>query len=181
MGFYDFEAENLYGDTVKMSDYKGKVLLVVNSATQCGFTPQYDDLQDLYEKYAEQGFDVLEFPCNQFGNQAPESDEEIASFCDAKFGLKFSRFSKVEVNGENALPLFLFLQKEKAFEGFNPEHPLTPMMESMMERTNPNYKNEPDIKWNFTKFLIDRDGNVIARFEPTESIDKVESEIKALL
>ena len=181
MGFYDFEAENIRGKNIKMQDYAGKVLLVVNSATHCGFTPQYDDLQRFYEKYAQQGFDVLEFPCNQFENQAPESDEEIARICDAKFGLKFSRFVKVEVNGQNAHPLFLFLQNEKGFEGFHPEHPLTPIMESKLERFDPDYKSKPDIKWNFTKFLIDREGNVVARFEPTAFMEDVEAAIQSLL
>lgn len=181
MNIYDFNAENLYGEEVSLRDYECKVLLIVNSATQCGFTPQYDDLENIYEKYAEQGFDVLEFPCNQFGRQAPGSDEEIASFCDAKFGLKFSRFSKVDVNGDNALPLFKYLQNEKGFEGFDKEHPLTPMMESMLEREHPDYKNEPDIKWNFTKFLIDRAGNVVKRFEPTADMDIVEEAVKKLL
>jgi len=181
MGFYDFEAESIRGKDVKMSEYAGKVVLVVNSATHCGFTPQYDDLQRLYEKYSDQGFDVLEFPCNQFENQAPESDAEIAVMCDARFGLKFSRFVKVDVNGETAHPLFLFLQKEKGFEGFHPEHPLTPMVESKLERLDPDYRNKPDIKWNFTKFLIDREGNVVARFEPTTFMEDVEKAISELL
>lgn len=109
MNIYDFSAENVYGDEVSLKEYHGKVLLIVNSATECGFTPQYDDLESIYEKYAAQDFDVLEFPCNQFGRQAPGSNEQIASFCDAKFGLKFSRFSKVDVNGDKALPLFKYL------------------------------------------------------------------------
>ncbi len=181
MSIYDFKAENVYGDEVELSKYTGEVLLIVNSATQCGFTPQYDDLQNLYEKYSDQGFDVLEFPCDQFGNQAPGSNEEIASFCDARFGLKFSRFSKVDVNGEHALPLFQYLQQEKGFAGFDPLHPLTPIMESMMERQNPNYQNDPDIKWNFTKFLINRDGKVIQRFEPTTDMSIIEEAIKEVL
>lgn len=181
MNIYSFKAENVYGEEISLQDYADKVLLIVNSATECGFTPQYDDLQGLYEKYSERGFDVLEFPCNQFGKQAPGSNEEIASFCDARFGLKFSRFSKVDVNGEDALPLFLYLQKEKEFKGFDKEHPLTPILESMMERENPNYRNEPDIKWNFTKFLIDRNGNVVDRFEPTADIESIEAAIEKLL
>jgi glutathione peroxidase len=181
MNIYDFNAENVYGDEISLREYEGEVLLIVNSATQCGFTPQYDDLEKIYEKFAEQGFDVLEFPCNQFGKQAPGSNEEIATFCDAKFGLKFSRFSKVDVNGENALPLFKFLQNEKGFAGFDEEHPLTPIIKSMMLREHPNYENEPDIKWNFTKFLIDRNGNVVKRFEPTTDMHVVEEAVKELL
>lgn len=181
MKVYDLEARNVKGENVSLKDFEGQVLLIVNTATECGFTPQYDDLQDLYEKYQSQGFAVLEFPCNQFDNQAPGSDEEIASFCDAKFHLKYPRFAKIEVNGENAHPLYQFLQSKKGFEGFHPEHKLTPILESMLERKHPGYQDQPDIKWNFTKFLIDRSGEVIARFEPTENMGYVEERIKELL
>lgn len=181
MGFYDYEAMDAYGDTVKMSQYEGNVVLVVNTATECGFTPQYDELQDLYEKYQADGFEILDFPCNQFGNQAPGSDEEIVSFCDSHFGITFKHFSKINVNGDDALPLYNYLKEQKGFEGFNSAHPLASLIESMLERTNPNYWKEPDIKWNFTKFLIDREGNVIARFEPTEDMTVVENAVKELL
>ena len=181
MKFYDFDAKDVTGSRIKMSEYEGKVVLVVNTATECGFTPQYDDLQDLYEKYQGEGLEILDFPCNQFGNQAPGSDEEIVSFCDSRFGITFRHFSKVAVNGEHALPLYKFLQKEKEFEGFNPEHPLTPIIKSVLESSRPNYKNESDIKWNFTKFLIDRQGTVVARFEPTEDIYEIENKVKELL
>ncbi len=181
MNFYDFEAKDNTGVMVEMSEYVGKVVLVINSATECGFTPQYDDLQDMYEEYQAAGLEILDFPCNQFGNQAPGSDEEIASFCDSRYGITFSHFSKINVNGEDALPLYNFLKEEKGFKGFNPEHPLTPFVESMLERSHPNYKNEPDIKWNFTKFLVDREGNVVARFEPTEDMELVEEKIRELL
>lgn len=181
MRFYNFVANDATSVAVNMSDFEGKVVLVVNTATECGFTPQYDDLQDLYEQYQEQGLEILDFPCNQFGNQAPGSDEEIVSLCDSRYGITFPHFAKIDVNGENALPLFKYLQSEKGFEGFNPEHPLTPLMESILERNHPNYKNEADIKWNFTKFLIDREGNVVARFEPTEDIRVVENMIRELL
>lgn len=181
MNFYDFEAKDVMGVTVNMSEYAGKVVLVVNTATECGFTPQYDDLQDMYEQYQAAGLEILDFPCNQFGNQAPGTDEEIVSLCDSRYGITFPHFSKVDVNGENALPLFAYLQKEKGFEGFQPEHPLTPIVESMLERATPNYKETADIKWNFTKFLIDRNGKVVARFEPTEDIKVVEVRVKELL
>ncbi len=181
MSFYDFEAINVLGDKVSMKKYEGKVLLVVNSATECGFTPQYDDLQDLYEKYQTEGFEILEFPCNQFGNQAPGTDEDIAGFCDTKFGLTFSRFSKIDVNGEDALPLYKFLKKEKTFEGFDQEHELASTLDRILGESFPDYKNTSDIKWNFTKFLIDRNGNVIERFEPTKDMLIVESKIKELL
>lgn len=181
MKFYEFEATDRYGVSVPMEEYAGKVVLIVNTATECGFTPQYDDLQDLYEKYQSAGLEILDFPCNQFGNQAPGSSEEIASFCDSRYGITFPQFAKIDVNGENALPLFNYLKQEKGFAGFNPEHPLTAIVESMLERANPNYKNEPDIKWNFTKFLIDKEGNVVARFEPTDEIEVVEKVVKELL
>ena len=181
MKFYDFSAQDMNGDLISMSEYAGKVVLVVNTATECGFTPQYDDLQDLYEKYQDSGLEILDFPSNQFGRQAEGTDEEIMDFCDSKFGITFKHFSKVDVNGENALPLYQYLQKEKGFAGFDGEHPFTPFVVSMLERTNPNYEKEPDIKWNFTKFLIDREGKVIARFEPTEEIDSIEAKVKELL
>ncbi len=181
MAFYDYEADNSEGVSIKMDEYKGKVVLVVNTATECGFTPQYDDLQDLYEKYQSSGLEILDFPCNQFGNQAPGTNEEIASFCDSRYGITFPRFSKIEVNGENALPLFKFLQGEKGFGGFDPNHPFTPILKSRLEHSNPNYKNESDIKWNFTKFLIDRNGQVVERFEPTDDMKAVEEKIGELL
>ena len=169
------------GIIIPMSEYEGKVVLVVNTATECGFTPQYDALQDLYEKYQEQGLEILDFPCNQFGNQAPGTNEEIVSFCDSRYGITFLHFSKIDVNGENAHPLFQFLQNKKGFAGFDPEHPLTVILESHLGSHNPNYKNEKDIKWNFTKFLIDRNGEVVERFEPTEDMEKVEEKILELL
>lgn len=181
MNIYDFKVEKVDGDVVSMSQYEGKVLLIVNSATRCGFTPQYDELQRAYEKFHDKGFEVLEFPCNQFERQAPESDAEIVSFCDAKFGLTFPHFAKLEVNGENAHPMFLFLQNEKKFKGFDPEHPLAGLVTAMIEAKHPNFRNEPDIKWNFTKFLIDRQGNVVARFEPTTDMTYVEDCIESLL
>jgi len=181
MRFYDFEADDKMGVAVKMDEYEGKVVLVVNTATECGFTPQYDDLQDLYEKYQDAGLEILDFPCNQFGNQAPGSNEEIASFCDSRYGITFPQFAKTDVNGEMALPLYKYLQRKKGFEGFNQEHPLTAIVTSIVERTHPNYMNEADIKWNFTKFLIDRKGNVVARFEPTEDIEVIENAVYELL
>lgn len=181
MSIYDFNVIDRYGETVSMSKYKDKVLLIINSAIQCGFTPQYDKLQDLYEKYAGEGFVILDFPCNQFGNQAPGTIDEIASFCDARFGTTFPIFSKIEVNGDNASPLFSYLKSEKGFAGFDEEHPLTSILKSKLSRENQDYANNADIKWNFTKFLVDRNGNVIRRFEPTTEIDLVEEVVKELL
>ncbi|ABX43023.1 glutathione peroxidase [Lachnoclostridium phytofermentans] len=181
MSIYDFEVRTVEGNKISLGEFKGKVLLIVNSATQCGFTPQYDKLQDMYEKYAKEGFVILDFPCNQFGNQAPGSDEEIVSFCDARFGITFPQFSKIDVNGENAIPLYQYLVKEKGFQGFDPEEEMTSVLNGVIRKTNPNYANEPDIKWNFTKFLVDRDGNVVERFEPMEHMDVVEDKMRELL
>lgn len=179
--FYDIEAEDVMCDVHKMEEYKGKVVLVVNTATQCGFTPQYDDLQNIYEKYQQDGLEILDFPCNQFGNQAPESNEDIVSFCDAKFGITFKHYAKIDVDGENEHPLYTFLKAQKGFAGFDEDNPLTPMLNSMLQRKNPDYMSTPDIKWNFTKFLINRDGEVVERFEPTTDMDIVEKKIKELL
>lgn len=154
---YDFIVKDKNGLDVKLEKYKGKVLLIVNTATRCGFTPQYDGLEKLYEKYKDKGFEILDFPCNQFKNQAPEDDEEIDSFCTLNFGTKFDRFQKIDVNGENEDPLYTFLKKEES--GILGEK----------------------IKWNFTKFLIDRDGKVVKRFAPTTKPEKIEKDIERLL
>lgn len=123
--FFEFKAEDTRCEVHSMEEYRGKVVLVVNTATQCGFTPQYDDLQNLYEKYQEEGLEILDFPCNQFGNQAPGTNEEIVSFCDANFGVTFPHYAKIEVNGEKAHPLYRFLKQQKGFMGFDQENPLT--------------------------------------------------------
>ena len=132
--FYDFEAEDVMGIAHKMEEYCGNVVLVVNTATQCGFTPQYDDLQDIYEKYQSAGLEILDFPCNQFGNQAPGTNEEIVSFCDAKFGITFRHYAKIEVNGENEHPLYKYLKEQKGFAGFDEENPLAMMLQSRLGR-----------------------------------------------
>lgn len=138
--FFEFKAEDTRCEVHSMEEYRGKVVLVVNTATQCGFTPQYDDLQNLYEKYQEEGLEILDFPCNQFGNQAPGTNEEIVSFCDANFGVTFPHYAKIEVNGEKAHLLYRFLKQQKGFVGFDQENPLTPMLESMLERTHSDYR-----------------------------------------
>ena len=179
--FYDIEAEDAMCVTHKMDEYRGKVVLIVNTATQCGFTPQYDELQSMYEKYHDQGLEILDFPCNQFGGQAPGTNEEIAAFCDAKFGITFKQFSKTDVNGKNEHPLYTFLKDQKGFQGFDKGNPLAVLLNIKLKRTDPDYKNTPDIKWNFTKFLIDRQGNVVERFEPTKDMDIVDEKIRELL
>ena len=177
---YDFTAVSNEGETVNFSDYKGKVLLVVNTASTCGFTPQYDGLEALYEKYKDKGLVVIGFPCDQFGHQEPGTDEEIAEFCRANHGVTFPLMSKIEVNGENAHPIFKWLYSEKPFEGFG-ESESAQFMDQMMARRDPDYATNPDIKWNFTKFLIDRKGRVVARFEPTVTPEEIESSICELL
>ena len=181
MKIYDFSVKNRKDEDISLKSYKGKVLLIVNTATRCGFTPQYDELENLYEKYNKEGFEVLDFPCNQFGNQAPESNEEIYNFCQLNYKVKFDQFAKVEVNGENAIPLFKYLKEQKGFAGFDPKHKLTSVLTEMLSKNDSDFAKKSDIKWNFTKFLVDKSGNVVARFEPTTSVEVIEQEIKKLL
>ncbi|MBQ9465720.1 MAG: glutathione peroxidase [Muribaculaceae bacterium] len=179
---YGFTVLDRKGNEVNLGEaYGGKVLLIVNTATRCGFTPQYEELEALYKQYKEQGLEILDFPCNQFGNQAPGSDEEIHSFCQLNYGTEFPQMKKVDVNGENESPLFAYLKSEKGFEGFNLEHPIGKLLAEMMAKADPDYASKPDIKWNFTKFVINREGKVVARFEPTAPIAEVEACVKSLL
>ncbi len=157
MSIYDYTVKDISGNEVSMKQYEGKVLLIVNTATGCGFTPQYDGLQKLYETYKEQGFEILDFPCNQFGNQAPGTEEEIVTFCKGRFGVTFPQFAKICVNGAEELPLYTYLKSQKGGIGGK------------------------NIKWNFTKFLVDRAGNVVDRFAPTTTPEKLEEKIKELL
>ena len=161
---YEFSVKDRKGNDVSLKEYANEVLLIVNTATQCGFTPQYEELEKLYETYHAQGFEVLDFPCNQFGQQAPGTDESIHQFCKLNYNTAFPRFKKVKVNGEDAEPLYQFLKEQKGFAGWDP-----------------NYKESPDIKWNFTKFLINKKGQVVARFEPTEKFEHIKAQIEALL
>lgn len=167
MNIYDFNVAAQDGKAVSLSDYKGKVLLIVNTATGCGFTPQYDELQDIYDEFKDSGLEILDFPCNQFGAQAPGEDEEIHSFCTGRYGITFPQFSKVEVNGENAIPLYKWLTENTTFEGFGMS-PMGMMLSGVVKKTDKDYKNNGKIKWNFTKFLINREGEIVARFEPTD-------------
>ncbi|MBR2046225.1 MAG: glutathione peroxidase [Agathobacter sp.] len=167
MNIYDFTVKAQDGIEVSLSDYEGKVVLVVNTATGCGFTPQYDELQDLYDEFKDKGLEILDFPCNQFGDQAPGDDEEIHSFCTGRYGITFPQFSKVDVNGENAIPLFKWLTENTKFEGFGMS-PMGMMLSGVVKKNDKDYKKNGNIKWNFTKFLIDRNGEIVARFEPTD-------------
>lgn len=167
MTAYDFKVKTHAGEEVVLSDYKGKVLLIVNTATGCGFTPQYKELQELYDEFQSQGLEILDFPCNQFGEQAPGSDEEIHTFCTGRFGITFPQFAKVDVNGENAIPLYKWLTENTKFGGFGMS-PMALMLSGVVKKTDKDYKNNGKVKWNFTKFLIDRKGEIVARFEPTD-------------
>ena len=157
MSIYEYKVNDALGEEISLSDYEGKVLLIVNTATGCGFTPQYKGLQDLYDKYADLGLEILDFPCNQFGHQAPGSEEEIVDFCQLQYGVTFKQFAKVEVNGTNEIPLYTYLKEQKG---------------GVMGKK---------IKWNFTKFLVDRKGNVIGRFAPTVKPEEIEDKIKEVL
>lgn len=157
MNLYDYVVKDAQGNDVSLREYEGKVLLIVNTATGCGFTPQYEALQNLYEKYQEKGFEVLDFPCNQFANQAPGTEEEIEDFCQSRYGVTFRLFKKICVNGTNEEPLYTYLKSQKG---------------GIMGG---------GIKWNFTKFLIDRNGNVIQRFAPITTPEKIEAVIKEMI
>ena len=178
---YDFSVKDRKGKEVSLKEYANEVLLIVNTATKCGFTPQYEELEKLYEKYHSQGFEVLDFPCNQFGQQAPGTDESIHEFCKLNYGTEFPRFKKLKVNGDDADPLYKFLKEQKGFAGFDASHPLTPVLDKLLSESNPAYKENSDIKWNFTKFLINKRGQVVARFEPTESIENIAKQIEEIL
>lgn len=180
MSFYDYSVKNTKNEDVSMETYKGKVVLVVNTATGCGFTPQYKDLEDMYESYHDQGLEILDIPCNQFAGQTPGTDEEIHEFCTLKYNTQFPQMHKSEVNGENALPLYKYLKSKQGFKGFG-RGPKALAMSAMLKKIDKDYKNNPEIKWNFTKFLVDREGNVIARFEPTEKMDNVKKAVEAAL
>ncbi|MBQ3382181.1 MAG: glutathione peroxidase [Bacteroidales bacterium] len=177
----DFSLIGKNGQEISLAEYKGKVLLIVNTATGCGFTPQYEELEAMYRKLKDKGFEILDVPCNQFGNQTPGTDEEITEFCQVKFGTDFPQFKKSDVNGPNELPLYTWLKSQKGFEGFDADNKLTPILEKMFDENAPGWRETSDIKWNFTKFLINRNGEVVARFEPTCSLDKVEAAVTMLL
>ena len=178
---YRFEALDGNGNTISLSDYQGQVLLVVNTATQCGFTPQYEGLQDLYARYHGQGLEILDFPCNQFGAQAPGSNEEIHAFCTGTYNTTFPQMAKINVNGDSATALYSWLKSKAPFGGFDTTDRIGAYLDQMFRAQDSLYDQNPDIKWNFTKFLIDRQGNVVRRFEPTAPISDIEAAIIDLL
>ena len=180
MSIYDFKATALDGSEVSLGEYDGKVLLIVNTATGCGFTPHYEPLEAMYAEYKDQGLEILDFPCNQFAGQAPGTDEEIHEFCTFNYGTEFPQFKKIEVNGDAADPLFVFLATEKPFEGFG-KGAKAMMMKGVAKSVDKEFGDKAYIKWNFTKFLVDRQGNVIARFESTQDMDDVKAAVAAAL
>ena len=180
MSIYDYSVTTPKNEEISLSQYKGKVMLIVNTATGCGFTPQYKDLESIYEKYHDQGLELIDIPCNQFAGQTPGTDEEIHEFCTLKYNTQFPQMKKSDVNGENELPLYTFLKSQKGFEGFG-KGPKAMMMSALLKQIDKDYKNNPNIKWNFTKFLVDRNGNVVRRFEPTADMKLVDEAVKELL
>lgn len=180
MSIYDLTVTNAKGEEVSLKNYEGKVVVVVNTATGCGFTPQYKDLEEMYEAYHDKGLEIIDVPCNQFAGQTPGTDEEIHEFCTLNYNTQFPQMKKADVNGENEIPLFAYLKSQKGFEGFG-KGVKAFAMNTMLAKLDKNYKNNPDIKWNFTKFVVDREGNVVARFEPTADMKEVKKCVESLL
>ncbi|MBQ7486232.1 MAG: glutathione peroxidase [Clostridia bacterium] len=180
MSVYDFTVKDRKGNEVSLNEYAGKVLLIVNTATGCGFTPHYEPLEAMYRELRDQGLEILDFPCNQFANQAPGSEDEIHEFCTLKFGTEFPQFAKIDVNGESASPLFAYLATEKPFAGFG-KGIKSAALNKFADMNNKQFGDKAYIKWNFTKFLVNRQGEVIARFEPTTDMKEVRAAVAAEL
>ena len=181
MNIYDFTVKTNKGIEKSLADYKGEVLLIVNTASKCGFTPQYKELQELYMKYKDQGFTVLGFPSNQFAGQEPGTNEEVAQFCQYNYGVTFPLFEKGDVRGENSQPLFRYLTEQKKFKGFDSAHPIASRLLGALQEKFPKFLDGDSIKWNFTKFLVARDGTVSGRYEPTTSPLQMAGDIEKLL
>lgn len=177
---YDFTVKDRNGNSVNLNDYAGQVVLIVNTATGCGFTPHYEPLEAMYRDLRDKGFTILDFPCNQFANQAPGDADEIHQFCKMKFGTEFPQFAKIDVNGDSAEPLFAYLATEKPFSGFG-KGIKNAALNKFADMNNKKFGAKAYIKWNFTKFLIDRSGKVVARFEPTTDMAEVRAAVEALL
>lgn len=178
--FYDFSVISAKGEEIKMADFKGKVVLIVNTATGCGFTPQYAPIEQMYKDYHSKGLEILDIPCNQFGAQAPGTDDEIHEFCTLHYNTTFPQMKKSDVNGDNQLPLYKYLKEQQGFKGFG-EGKMAGFMNQHLAKIDPDFEKNSDIKWNFTKFVVDKNGNVVARFEPTADMKVVEDCIKELL
>ena len=179
MSIYDYSVKSRNGEEISISQFKGKVLIIVNTATGCGFTPQYEGLEKLYKKYHDKGLEILDFPCNQFGSQAPGSDDEIHQFCQFKYNTSFDQFSKVDVNGENENPLFTYIKSQKTEDVIDGMRNKIAM--KAIDKISITCKKEGDIKWNFTKFLVDREGNIVQRYSPTYKPEDMEEDIKKLI
>ena len=177
---YDYTLKMGKGEALNLADYKGKVIMVVNTATGCGFTPQYAPIEQMYKDYHDKGLEIVDIPCNQFMDQAPGTDEEITSFCRMRYKTQFPQMKKSHVNGENELPLYTFLKEQKGFEGFG-KGATALKMNALLKTQDKDFKKNSKIKWNFTKFVVDRDGNVVARFEPTADMAEVEKCVASLL
>ena len=177
---YDLKVTRADGSELSLKEYEGKVILIVNTATGCGFTPQYAPIEEMYKKYHDKGLEILDIPCNQFAGQAPGTDEEIHEFCTLHYNTTFEQMKKSDVNGENEIPLFTYLKSKKGFESFG-KGPKALMMKAVAKMKDKKYKENPDIKWNFTKFVVDRNGEVVARFEPTIDMKEVEKCVVSLL
>lgn len=175
MNIYDFKVKTRKGEDFDLSNFKGKAMLIVNTATGCGFTPQYEAIEALYEKYHDKGFEVLDFPCDQFGHQAPGSNDEIHEFCTAKYKTQFDQFAKIEVNGENEDPLYTYIKKEQPKEEVKGLK--NKMAMKAIAKISSTAKNDGDIMWNFTKFLVDREGNVVKRYDPTFDPKEIEADL----
>lgn len=178
---YDFKALTSKGKELDFAQFEGKVLLIVNTASKCGFTPQFEDLEALNKKYQGKGLVIIGFPCNQFAEQDPGTDSEIESFCQLNYGVTFQIMKKCDVNGPDANPIFTYLKSEKGFSGFDPAHELSSLLDGMLRKADADYDKNPDIKWNFTKFLIDQQGYVLKRYEPTDKIADIDAAIAQLL
>jgi glutathione peroxidase len=181
MSIYDFVVKDIDGEEVKLDQYKGKVLLIANTASKCGFTPQYEGLQKLYDKYKSRGFEILGFPSNQFLEQEPGSSSEIKSFCQLNYGVSFPMFEKIDVRGENANSLFKYLTNEVPYEGLDQNTEKGKFLHSFLSEKFPEYLEGNSIKWNFTKFLIDKKGKVVKRFESPVEPEAMEKDIEVLL
>ena len=181
MSVYDYKFKTVDGEDNSLENYKGKALLIVNIASKCGFTPQLEDLQKIYDKYKDRGFEIIGFPCNQFANQAPGSNSELSDFCKLNYGVTFKLSEKIEVRGSNADPFFTYLTSKCPFKGFNQDNPSDRIVYSVLKERSPEYLVGDSIKWNFTKFLIDKDGNPVKRFEPSVEPSDIVDDIENLL
>ena len=181
MSIYDFKAITIDGEEISLEQYKGKVLVIVNTASKCGFTPQYEGLEKLYEQYKDKDFEILGYPSNQFAGQEPGESNEIKNFCTINYGVSFQLFEKSDVRGENALPLFKYLTEKTTFKGFDLHHPTGKKLNDMLEKNFPEFLEGDSVKWNFTKFLIGRDGNIVERYEPTTEPSAMSMSIEKLL